>query len=98
MTLPVVLRPAAQSEFDRAFDWYEEQRTGLGEDFVAQVQDALNRISAKPELYPQMFKDVRRVVVQRFPYSVFYRVETEQIVVLAVFHSRRNPKRWQSRA
>ena len=98
MSLPVVLRPEARAEFDDAFDWYEQQRPGLGVDFVAHVQEVLDQIGATPGLYGQVFRDVRRVVVQRFPYSVFYKVEPQQVVVLAVFHSSRDPKIWQARA
>ena len=98
MSLPVVLRPEARDEFDNAFDWYEQRRLGLGVDFVAQVQEVFDRISATPELYAQIFHDVRRGVVRHFPYSVFYKVEPQQVVVLAVFHSNRDPNIWQARA
>jgi plasmid stabilization system protein ParE len=98
MSLPIVLRPEARAEFDDAFDWYEQQRHGLGMDFVAHVQEVLDRISDTPERYVQVFQDIRRVVVQRFPYSIFYKVEPQQVVVLAVFHSSRNPTIWQARA
>ena len=97
MSLPVVLRQEARTEFDEAFDWYEQQRPGLGVNFVACVQDVLDRIVTTPELYPQVFEDVRRAIVWRFPYSVFYKIEPSQVVVLAVFHSRRDPKIWQAR-
>ncbi len=97
VNLPVVLRPAARAEFDEAFDWYEQQRPGLGVDFATQVQEVLDRIGATPLLYPQVFQEVRRVVVQRFPYSVFYKVEPQRMVVLAIFHSRRDPKTWRTR-
>ena len=98
MSLPVVLRPEARAEFDDALDWYEQQRPGLGVDFVTQVQEVFDRIGATPERYAQIFQDIRRVVVRRFPYSIFYKVESQQVVVLAVFHSRRNPRIWQERA
>ena len=98
MTLPVVLRPEARAEFDDTFDWYEQRRPGLGMDFVAQVQEILDQISATPELYAQRLHGVRRAVMQRFPYSVFYKIESHQVVVLAVFHSQRDPKIWQARA
>jgi len=51
MSLPIVLRLEARAEFDEAFDWYEQQRPGLGVDFVTQVQEVLERISATPERY-----------------------------------------------
>ena len=98
MSLPVVLRQEARDEFDDAFDWYEQQRPGLSMDLVAEVQGVFDRISATPKLFPQIFKDVRRAVMLRFPYSIFYRIEPRQIVLLAVFHSKRNPKIWRLRA
>lgn len=98
MSLPVVLRPEAQVEFDEAFDWYEQQRPGLGKDFAAYVQAVLDRIGATPQLYPQVFQEVRRVVMRRFPYSIFYKVEPQQVVALAIFHGWRDPKAWQTRA
>jgi plasmid stabilization system protein ParE len=98
VTLPVVLRPEAQAEFDEAFDRYEQQRPGLGVDFVERVQEVLDRIADAPTLYEQVFQDMRRAVVRRFPYLVLYRVEEHQIVVLAVFHGKRDPGVWQARA
>jgi plasmid stabilization system protein ParE len=98
MSLPVVLRPEARDEFDEAFDWYEAKRPALGVDFAARVQEVFDRISANPQLHAVVFKDVRKAVVRRFPYSVFYRVEPSQVVVLAVFHGRRDPGIWKARA
>lgn len=98
MSRPVVLRPEARAEFDEAFDWYEQQRSGLGVDFVIQMQEVFDLSSATPERYAQIFQDIRRVVGRHFPYSIFYKVEPQQVVVLVVFHSRRNPKIWQARA
>ena len=78
MSLPVVLRPEAQAEFDEVCDWYEQRRPGLGVDFVAQIQEVFDRISNTPELYAQIFRDVRRRVVRRFPYSVLYKKHYRQ--------------------
>ena len=97
MTLPLVLRAEARAEFDEAFDWYEQQRPGLGLDFMRRVQQAFDLIEQMPELHARVFEDVRCATVRRFPYAVYYRVETDQIVVLAVFHGRRDPKIWQER-
>lgn len=97
MTLPVVLRVEARVDFDDAFDWYERQRAGLGVDFMARVQDALDQISVTPELYPQVLLDVRRAPVRRYPYAIFYRIEPGQVMVLAVLHGRRHPRAWQER-
>jgi plasmid stabilization system protein ParE len=96
MSLPIVFRLEAQTEFDEAIDWYEQQAE-LGLEFLDCVADTLTRIQTMPESCEMVFEDVRRAVVQRFPYSVFYQVERQQIVVLAVFHSKRDPKIWQAR-
>ena len=97
MSLSVVLRSEARAEFDEAFDWYEQQRPGLGVDFAAHVQEALDRIADTPELHPKVFQDARCALVRRFPYSLFYQVEAHQVVVLAVFHGKRDPKTWRAR-
>ena len=97
MTLPLVLLRAAREEFDDAFDWYEDERPGLGVAFDASVRETFARIVARPQLYQVVLGDVRRAPVGRFPYLIFYRVEPDQIVVLSVFHSSRDPVIWQSR-
>jgi len=97
MKLPIVFRLEASAEFNEAFDWYDQQQAGLGLDFLDRVADVLAQIELMPESYQMIFEDVRRAAIRRFPYSIFYRIETNQITVLAVFHSRRDPKAWQSR-
>lgn len=97
MKLPILFRPEARAEFDSAADWYEQQRSGLGVEFVERVQQCLDHIQEMPLLFPVVFEDLRQTIVRRFPYSVVYRVETSQIVIVAVFHGRRDPTVWQSR-
>lgn len=98
MILPVVFRRAARAEFDEAYNWYEERRTGLGEKFSQRVQEVLDRIAATPEIHQCIYKDVRRGVVRGFPYSVMYRIKANHIRILAVFHGKRDPAIWQARA
>jgi toxin ParE1/3/4 len=97
MTLRVVCRRAAKSEFEDAAVWYDEQRNGLGEEFIVEIEEAVSRAAATPERYPIIFGDIRRTVARRFPYSVYFRIRTNSLVVLAVFHGRRNPPIWQRR-
>ncbi len=98
MNLPVVLRDEAQVEFDKAFDWYDAQRAGLGAEFVAEVQRAFDRIETNPLMHRVVFADIRKAAVRRFPYSVFYRPHPDRLEVIAVFHSSRDPSIWQGRA
>jgi plasmid stabilization system protein ParE len=98
MSLPVVLRDEAQTEFDEAFDYYEGQRPGLGVQFAERVQDVFDRISVNPQLHAVVLGDVRKAVVARFPYCVYYRAEPARVQVIAVFHTSRDPSVWQGRA
>lgn len=97
MTLPVVLRDEAWKEFDDAFDWYNAQRAGLGLEFLAEVQRVFNRIADTPLIHPIVFADIRKAVVWRFPFAVFYRPHPDRVEVVAVFHSSRDPSIWQGR-
>jgi len=96
--LPVMFEPPAQDELDSAYEWYEAQRPGLGDEFVAAVWTTIIRIRDRPDLYARTHKDVRRANVERFPYSVYYRVQSSRILVLAVFHGSRDPAAWRRRA
>lgn len=98
MTLKVVFRPAARAEFDGASLWYEDRQAGLGARFVAEVDRAVELVSTHPNRYPVEHGEIRCVRVHRFPYSIFFTVESKRIVVLAVFHARRDPAIWRSRA
>jgi plasmid stabilization system protein ParE len=97
MSLAIKFHRAARAEFDEAIDWYEAQRPGLGDDFEEAVQEILDGIAAVPELHQCVLNDIRRAVVRRFPYTVFYRVRPDHIRVIAVFHSGRDPSIWQRR-
>ncbi len=94
----VLIRPEAQADLDEAYHWYEQQREGLGSDFLLCVEEALEKIRRTPELYPMVHKELRRMLIRRFPYGLFYLVEEKTIVIVAVFHARRDPKQWPSRA
>jgi plasmid stabilization system protein ParE len=94
---PIYVRPEARDDIDQASAWYERQRPGLGGDFLDEVLDALDRIACNPELYPVVHRHTRRSVVHRFPFGIFYCIEDDAIVVVAVMHGSRNPRSWQQR-
>ena len=70
MTLRIVFRRAAKSEFEHAASWYDEQRPGLGEEFIREIDEALAKAAAAPQRHPVVFRDIRRAVVLtvRFTY------------------------------
>lgn len=97
MSLPLIITPEAEADLAEAKAWYNRQREGLGEEFVLCVEEALERIRRSPKGASEVFPGVRRVVVRRFPYGVFYRVDPDQMAVIAVYHSHRDPRGWQQR-
>jgi plasmid stabilization system protein ParE len=98
MSLPVVFQASVREEIDEAYAWYEQQKKGLGEVFLAAVQVALDQIGQTPEAHAPIYRTVRHCRVKRFPFAVYYRVEPSRIGVIAVHHGKRDPRTWQSRA
>jgi plasmid stabilization system protein ParE len=97
LTLPIILWPEAQQEYDDAVDWYESQRSGRGVLFLERIHDTLDQISANPEWYPIVQDDIRRAVVRRYPFIILFRIRPRRIVIVAVFHTSRDPGVWQRR-
>jgi plasmid stabilization system protein ParE len=93
----LIIRPEAETELAEAFAWYEERVPGLGSKFLLCVDAVLNSITRDPQLHPRVHRIVRRALTRRFPYEVFFVEDEERVVVLSVFHAKRNPKRWQQR-
>jgi toxin ParE1/3/4 len=89
--------PEADAELAEARQWYAHQRENLDIEFMERIDDALSRIVRNPNLYPIVDRTLRRAVVRRFPFAIFYEVTADEIQVIAVFHSRRNPEKWKSR-
>ena len=89
--------PEADAELAEARQWYARQRDNLDAEFMQSIDEALTRIATSPNQYPIVYRTLRRAVVRRFPFAVFYDFETDEIQVIAVFHSRRDPQRWKSR-
>lgn len=81
--------------------WYAERLPGLERDLYAAFLDALNTVAESPLTYQRVRGEVRRVVLRRFPYLLFYfidgEVEPQEVVVLTFLHERRSPDRWPSR-
>jgi len=83
----------AKDDVELAFAWYERQRKGLGFDFLDCVENAVKLIIGNPEMYNVRYLNLRSCVVRRFPFSVFYSIEKEEVVVHSVFDNRMDPEK-----
>ncbi len=98
MTSQILIRPEAERDLLDAATWYEQQRQGLGHEFLNQVEAVFPTIRETPQIYPIVHRNTRRAVIRRFPFCVYYRLEEGTIIVVAVLHASRNPRRWKDRA
>jgi plasmid stabilization system protein ParE len=87
----------ANNELVDACDWYERQQDGLGARFKSAVRDAARQIARTPLLFPVELEDVRRYVMNRFPYTLRYVLRGEEVWILAVSHQHRRPDYWVER-
>ncbi|MBI1321945.1 type II toxin-antitoxin system RelE/ParE family toxin [bacterium] len=87
----------SESDLREARTWYERQRTGLGDLYLDYVEEAFELVALNPDLFPKVFENNRLVRVRRFPYIVVYRVDDDQITIVAVYHCSRDPRGWQNR-
>jgi len=97
VTLEVHVDEEAEGEFRTAFLWYESKRAGLGDEFFLCVEAVFNTIARHPMRHRIVHEDIRKALVRRFPYAVFYVVEPDHIQVIAIFHGSRDPRRWKNR-
>lgn len=97
MSRPLRFLPEAREEYDDAVDWYAAIRTELGEDFITQVRQTLTQIAARPRMFPIIYRDARKARVKNFPYNIIFQEQTTEILIVAVYHTSRDPGRWQQR-
>ncbi|NKB35873.1 MAG: type II toxin-antitoxin system RelE/ParE family toxin [Gammaproteobacteria bacterium] len=97
MTKEIRLREEAEADLEEASVWYQQQRRGLGYEFLDEVVTLLHSIQQNPVAYPIVHRNTRPALTKRFPFGAFYRVESEHIVIVAIMHASRHPSRWKVR-
>ena len=97
MSLPLVVEPEAAAELEEAVQWYEGRSVGLGLELARLVRATFSAIERTPLQFPEVERGIRRAVMRRFPYAAYFIVDPDRIAVIAIFHHRRDPARWQSR-
>jgi len=97
MKFNLKVRSCAEKDISDAVFWYEEQMKGLGTRFLFSVDTAIQSIQRNPNTYPKVYKEFRRILIQRFPFGIYYFIENNTIIVIAVYHEKRKPDDWMMR-
>jgi len=87
----------AKLEIDDAHEYYNLHQDKLGVSFKEDVKSCIDRIVKLPELYPKVSNDIRKSLLHRFPYTVFYAIKKDKILILSVAHQSRKPFYWVGR-
>ena len=98
MSRELRLTPAAARDVIAAYDHYEGQLPGLGEQFRAELNVAFALLQQFSEAGPAVHRDLRRLLVRRFPYALYYRVTETALVIRGCLHLHSGPRRWRRRA
>lgn len=84
-------------DVESAFAWYEAEERGLGMEFLEQLRAAYRRIVENPVGYQELRSGIRRALTRQFPYAIYFSIENDVILILAVLHTARDPAEWQQR-
>jgi toxin ParE1/3/4 len=98
----LTILPAAQLEAADAAVWYDDQRAGLGDEFLEEVRRGLDRVRRERQFFSRADfysgpREIRRCALNRFPYVIVFECRPDETVVAAVSHTRRRPLYWLKR-
>jgi len=93
----LIIKEQAEGHALNAYLWYEDQREGLGDEFLKSLEEGYTKISKNPYFYQVKFENKRTLKIKRFPYLIIYEIEENSVIVYAVFYASRDPLIWQNR-
>jgi len=97
MSKRLIIEPEAEADLLEAYQWYERQRIGLGDDLLLCFEATIEEICHRPSSFPIVERNTRRTLLRRFPYFVLFIESASEISILGVFHGKRDPKTWRLR-
>jgi plasmid stabilization system protein ParE len=93
----LIISSFAEDDLQVSKEWYDLQKELLGEKFINEIDKTLQIILLNPFQFPKIKGEIRRAIIQKFPFGIFFFVEKDNINVIAIFHFSRNPKLWKDR-
>ena len=87
----------AEQEFFEAVEYYNDQRSGLGYEFAAEITRTVKRIADFPKAWAEISGRARRCLTNKFPFGVIYQLYDNTILIIAIMNTKRDPIHWQNR-
>ena len=87
----------AREELAESSEWYEDRKSGLGEEFLNEVESKLQKIAIRPNSFAVVHNDVRQASLIRFPYLIYYVIKSPVIFIISIWHKKRNGDGWKNR-
>jgi plasmid stabilization system protein ParE len=97
MSFTLRVRDEAEEDLLQGCEWYAIRRSGMGDRLLDAIDLLLQRIAAHPEQWAEGFRGIRRAIIPRFPYVIYFLVEGSLVEVIAISHGKLHPRTWQSR-
>ena len=95
MSYQLIIDPLAQEDVEKAYRYFEDLQSGLGTGFLSALADLFDKIENRPNMFQAVEGDIRRGIIRRFQYAIFYRViKDRSVLVLAIQHTSRQWGRW----
>jgi len=97
VTYNIIVRKAAEADMHEAMQWYEQQSQGLGSEYLRAVESCISAISRHPQQYPVVYNNLRRSLLRKFPFGIFYLVLSQSVIIVACLHGKRHPATFKTR-
>ncbi len=97
MVANLIVAPEVELDISEAYGWYDDHRSGLGEEFLSCVDACIQGICRMPEMHAKVHEKYRRALVRRFPYAAFYEYTEGTVTIYCIFHTARDPEKWRQR-
>ena len=93
MNSSIRITEEAREDIDEAVEWYDEQKSGLGDLFLQRLNESFSAIQQNPASFKRVYRQLRQSALKKFPYVVLYKVENNIILIYCVFHTSKDPKK-----
>lgn len=89
----VAYKPKALEEYEQSIEWYAERSIKAAENFIIDVQESIKEIKANPTQFKNRYKKYYETTLKKYPFDIVYIIEAERIVIISIYHQKRNPKK-----